>query len=237
MESGREWSRVELTAALLKSLDRDYRKLLRGNAVGKAPTSSASISEASSFARGRHVPVEEDGGYEGITEGLDDRGFLLVRTDGGLRTVFSGGVRRLKFECIRRLRLTRPSYAFSSRCRQHQHGARRLRVAWADWRASRYGPLIAHWRVTTIRTQTVDEYGVLFRNLFAMGGIDVEAIHGIVISSVVPPLDSTLREVCEKYFNTQAAVHRARREDRHAGALRQSRRSGRRPHRQQCCGV
>ena len=60
--------------------------------------------------------------------------------------------------------------------------------------------LISHWRVTTNKSQTVDEYGVLFRNLFAMNKIEVSAVQGIVISSVVPPLDSTLREVCEQYF-------------------------------------
>jgi len=60
--------------------------------------------------------------------------------------------------------------------------------------------LLAHWRVATIKTQTADEYGVLFRNLFAMAGLEVESIRGIIISSVVPPLDSTLREVCEQYF-------------------------------------
>src|SRR5690242_17199513 len=60
--------------------------------------------------------------------------------------------------------------------------------------------LIAHWRVSTNKSQTVDEYGVLFRNLFAMNGIEVTSVQGIVISSVVPPLDSTLREVCELYF-------------------------------------
>jgi type III pantothenate kinase len=60
--------------------------------------------------------------------------------------------------------------------------------------------LVAHWRVATIKTQTVDEYGVLFRNLFAMAELRVEGVRGIIISSVVPPLDSTLREVCEKYF-------------------------------------
>lgn len=67
-----------------------------------------------------------------------------------------------------------------------------------------YKDLRAHWRVTTNRTQTVDEYGVLFRNLFAMAGIDLGPLTGIVVSSVVPPLDSTLREVCEKYFNANA---------------------------------
>jgi type III pantothenate kinase len=66
-----------------------------------------------------------------------------------------------------------------------------------------YNLLVANWRVATIATQTVDEYGVLFRNLFAMDKIEVEGVHGIVISSVVPPLDSTLRQVCEHYFNTK----------------------------------
>jgi type III pantothenate kinase len=64
-----------------------------------------------------------------------------------------------------------------------------------------YSKLIAHWRVTTNKTQTVDEYGVLFRNLFALDSIEVKNIRGIVISSVVPPVDSTLRQVCERYFN------------------------------------
>src|SRR5215831_6293421 len=63
-----------------------------------------------------------------------------------------------------------------------------------DWR------MVAHWRVATIKTHTVDEYGVLFRNLFAIEKIDAADVRGIVISSVVPPMDSTLRDVCERYF-------------------------------------
>jgi type III pantothenate kinase len=71
-------------------------------------------------------------------------------------------------------------------------------------KSGRYDKLIAHWRVTTIKTQqTVDEYGVLFRNLFAMDNVDAGAIHGIIVSSVVPPLDSTLRAVCERYFKVK----------------------------------
>jgi len=66
-----------------------------------------------------------------------------------------------------------------------------------------YGHLLANWRVATVATQTVDEYGVLFRNLFAMASLEAKEIRGIIISSVVPPLDSTLREVCERYFNTK----------------------------------
>jgi len=65
----------------------------------------------------------------------------------------------------------------------------------------RYDKLLANWRVTTLRAQTVDEYGVLFRNLFAMQGLEPKEIHGIIVSSVVPPLDSTLRRVCERYFH------------------------------------
>ncbi len=64
------------------------------------------------------------------------------------------------------------------------------------------GPrMIAHWRVATIKNHTVDEYGVLFRNLFAVDKIDAGDVRGIIISSVVPPMDSTLREVCERYFH------------------------------------
>ncbi len=67
---------------------------------------------------------------------------------------------------------------------------------------AQYGQLIANWRVSTVKGQTVDEYGVLFRNLFAMNGLEVGSVQGTVISSVVPPLDSTLREVCERYFHS-----------------------------------
>ena len=65
----------------------------------------------------------------------------------------------------------------------------------------RYERLVANWRVATSRTSTVDEYGVLFRNLFSMAGLEAQGIGGIVISSVVPPLDPVLRQVCERYFN------------------------------------
>ena len=66
---------------------------------------------------------------------------------------------------------------------------------------SKYDELVANWRVTTRAAQTVDEYGVLFRNLFSMQQLEPKDIGGIVVSSVVPPLDSTLRRVCERYFS------------------------------------
>ena len=64
--------------------------------------------------------------------------------------------------------------------------------------------LTAHWRLTTARSQTVDEYGILTRSLFQNAGIDESGLEGIIISSVVPPLNSTLAEMSEKYFGTKA---------------------------------
>jgi BirA family transcriptional regulator, biotin operon repressor / biotin---[acetyl-CoA-carboxylase] ligase len=91
LASGKEWSRVELAAALLKSLDREYRELVDG------PNARESIvrrfAEHSSSVRGRKVHIEENGGFDGVTEGLDERGFLQVRTARGVRTVLSGTVR------------------------------------------------------------------------------------------------------------------------------------------------
>src|SRR5258705_6678031 len=67
----------------------------------------------------------------------------------------------------------------------------------------KYDKLVANWRVTTRASQTTDEYGVLFRNLFAMQGLEPKDIGGIVVSSVVPPLDSTARPVGAGYFHRQ----------------------------------
>lgn len=91
MLTGSEWSRVELCAALLKSLEREYRRFLENPAAREQILQE--FQERSSWTRGRQVRVEENGGFEGITEGLDSRGFLQVRTAQGLRTVLSGTIR------------------------------------------------------------------------------------------------------------------------------------------------
>lgn len=64
--------------------------------------------------------------------------------------------------------------------------------------------LIANWRLTTARTQTVDEYGVLTRNLFSLAGLNQEMISGVIISSVVPPLNWTLAEMSRLYLGKKA---------------------------------
>ncbi len=90
--TGSQWSRVELAAVLLKSLDREYRQLVEG------PEARESIlrrfAAQSSWVRGRQVRIEENASkLEGTTEGLDQRGFLQLRTAQGLHTVLSGTVR------------------------------------------------------------------------------------------------------------------------------------------------
>src|ERR1700692_3126263 len=77
LATGSEWSRVELTAALLKSLDREYRLLTTGTDAGSAILRR--FAERSTWVQGKPVRVEENGSrIEGTTEGLDDRGFLQV---------------------------------------------------------------------------------------------------------------------------------------------------------------
>jgi type III pantothenate kinase len=67
------------------------------------------------------------------------------------------------------------------------------------------GPeLIANWRLTTAREQTVDEYGVLTRNLFSLAGLDRNDITGVIISSVVPPVNWTLAEMSRVYLGKKA---------------------------------
>ena len=97
IETGRDWPRQELLAALLQELDREVAAL---TAPGNLPAATANILDhlesASSWIRGKQVYVDEMEGYAGVTEGLDARGFLRVRAADGMRTVFSGGVREQK---------------------------------------------------------------------------------------------------------------------------------------------
>jgi BirA family biotin operon repressor/biotin-[acetyl-CoA-carboxylase] ligase len=95
IEAGHEWSRVQVAAALLKSLDAWYRKL-SSDAVEARAAILQTFEERSSYARSRLVHVDEGAGFEGVTEGLDSRGFLQVRTDRGLRAVLSGQVRAVR---------------------------------------------------------------------------------------------------------------------------------------------
>ncbi len=90
--SGSAWSRVELVGALLKSVDREYRRLLDDSSARESILRR--FAESSSWVQGKAVRIEENSSaFEGTTEGLDSRGFLRIRTQAGLRTVLSGTVR------------------------------------------------------------------------------------------------------------------------------------------------
>jgi type III pantothenate kinase len=52
--------------------------------------------------------------------------------------------------------------------------------------------------------QTSDEWGILLRNLFSPAGLDIEQVDGIIISSVVPPIDTTLAAMAKRYFHREA---------------------------------
>src|SRR6202142_1195414 len=64
--------------------------------------------------------------------------------------------------------------------------------------------LVANWRLTTAREQTEDEYGILTRDLFTLAALEPREIGGVIISSVVPQLNSRLAGMAERYFNKTA---------------------------------
>ena len=94
-ENGREWKREPILIEFLLALDREITSLeaeLRGTSIGASLLER--FAAASSWVRGKHVSVDEAGGYTGVTDGLDARGFLRIAGDDGrLHTVLSGGVR------------------------------------------------------------------------------------------------------------------------------------------------
>src|SRR5262245_65941096 len=63
--------------------------------------------------------------------------------------------------------------------------------------------LFMHWRLSTQKERTVDEYGILLRNLFALEKIDAHKIRRVVVASVVPPLDPVLNEMVSSYFSVK----------------------------------
>jgi type III pantothenate kinase len=63
--------------------------------------------------------------------------------------------------------------------------------------------LVADWRITTHRHLTADELGMLFGDLLSLRSLSMADVTGVAISSVVPPLDSTLRRAAELYFHVK----------------------------------
>ena len=90
MEAGRAIARQGLLVSLLESLERESLALAEGRATEAIP---ARVAAASTWVRGRKVEVHGPQACTGETAGLDENGFLLVRTDAGIVTVQTGGIR------------------------------------------------------------------------------------------------------------------------------------------------
>ncbi|MCU1327110.1 MAG: pantothenate kinase [Bryobacterales bacterium] len=68
----------------------------------------------------------------------------------------------------------------------------------------RDGKLADNRRLRTVRDQTSDELGIMLSSLLRYASLDPADVHGIVVSSVVPPLNSAIAEMACRYFNTKA---------------------------------
>src|SRR6478752_7501539 len=66
--------------------------------------------------------------------------------------------------------------------------------------------LLHHWRLSTNRSATVDEYGMSIYNLFQYAQIRLQQVEGVIISSVVPPLMRTLEQLCRQYIGKTPLV-------------------------------
>lgn len=63
-----------------------------------------------------------------------------------------------------------------------------------------------HWRVATDRNKTEDEYGMLVRSLFDSVGLTLDSVDGVIISSVVPPINVMMERMCEKYLRHKPLI-------------------------------
>jgi pantothenate kinase (EC 2.7.1.33) len=61
--------------------------------------------------------------------------------------------------------------------------------------------LVNHWRIVTQKDKTEDEYGILIENLYRAAKIDMAETKGVIVSNVVPPMVSTVEDLCQKYFH------------------------------------
>ena len=118
----------------------------------------------------------EQNAIEGVTQGLDPFGFLIVRQDNGERD--DGSCRRC------------PAMLLAL-----DVGNTNVTIGAFDGQK-----LAGRWRLRTIREQTADEWGILIRNLFSLSGLDLAAVDGVIISSVVPAVDQPLEAMADRYF-------------------------------------
>ena len=185
IETGKPHSRLQLLIRLLRHLDRYYNQFL---AEGAEPILRR-FAEVSTYFKGKHVKISTaTETFTGITAGLEPSGVLRVKRDNG-----RDDGRGIELDSLGR----------------RQRGALMLLTLDVGNTNTVLGvfrgiELVAHWRLTTARDQTIDEYGILTRDLFTLANLEPREIGGVIISSVVPPLNSTLAGMAERYFSKKA---------------------------------
>lgn len=66
--------------------------------------------------------------------------------------------------------------------------------------------LLTHWRVSTQRHRTSDEYGILFIQLFKYDGLSLDDVDAAAICSVVPPLTAPIEEMFRRFFKVEPLI-------------------------------
>ena len=89
--------------------------------------------------------------------------------------------------------------------------------------------LKGRWRLRTIKEQTADEWGILLRNLFTLSSLELSAVDGVIISSVVPAVDQPLEAMAERYFGRRPMFINPLGRSGNSNPLRQPQRSWRGP--------
>ena len=209
IETGKTFSSVDLVTRLLRHLESYYNRFV---AEGAAPILNR-FCGVSSYAQGKRVKITT------------------------ARESFSGHDGRARAERAAARHARRRA---NGDCRVGRRGRGALMLLALDVGNTntvlgvfREDKLIANWRLTTARDQTVDECGILTRELFTLARIDPREISGVIISSVVPPLNETLEGMAERYFGVRAVFIEPGIETGHADPLRQPARGRRGPHREQ----
>ncbi len=63
------------------------------------------------------------------------------------------------------------------------------------------GDRLAHtWRLRTATERTADEYGALLLGLFDFSGLETSEITDVIVSSVVPPINQVVDDLCRRFF-------------------------------------
>ncbi len=181
METGQSHSRLEVLIRLLRHLDRYYNLFLN---EGAGPILRR-FAEVSSYFQGKRVK---------ITTSIE----TFTGTTAGLETE-----RRAAGDARRWRRTGDDSF--------RRRGGGQVMLLTLDVGNTntvlgvfRGKELVANWRLSTARDQTIDEYGILTRDLFTLAKLEPREIGGVIISSVVPQLNAILAGMADRYFGRKA---------------------------------